>query len=90
MIPRLADHARLGKDRVTGEAVLLAPETAITLNPTGTAILGLCDGRRSLGDIVKNLSEVFEAPEEELAGDVREFLERLADRGYLRWETREE
>ncbi len=81
--PRLANHARLGKDRVTGAAVLLAPETALTLNPTATEVLKLCDGQRSVQEIVKSLADRFDAPEDVLSEDVQQLLDRLVDRGYL-------
>ena len=81
--PRLASHARLSRDRVTGDTVLLAPETALTLNPTAVSILGLCDGERTLDEIVDHLAARFDAPAGELRGDVVQLLERLKAKGYI-------
>ena len=48
--------------------VLLYPEGAIMLNESGAAILELCDGRRSIGEIASVLGERYQADGELLAG----------------------
>ena len=50
--PRLVTGARLRYDEVREEHVLLVPEGAVHLNPTAAEVLELCDGVRSLDDIV--------------------------------------
>ena len=50
--PRLARHVRLTFDRTRDRHVLLTPEQVTVLNGTGAAILGLCDGRRTVAQIV--------------------------------------
>lgn len=75
--PRLARHVRLAVDRRRGKPVLLLPETVIVLNGTGAAILELCDGRRSVAEIVAELGARYAAVP---ADDVRRYLSRLADR----------
>ncbi|MEB3366486.1 pyrroloquinoline quinone biosynthesis peptide chaperone PqqD [Saccharopolyspora mangrovi] len=73
--PRLAAALRLTFDEVRGQHVLLGPESVRVLNPTGAAILQLCDGRRDLGGIVAQLQERFAGAE---PGEVRAFLGHLA------------
>ena len=50
--PRLVTGARLRYDEVREEHLLLVPEGAVRLNPTAAEVLELCDGERSLEDIV--------------------------------------
>jgi pyrroloquinoline quinone biosynthesis protein D len=57
--------------------VLLAPEGVLVLNQTGAIILGLCDGERTVGEIVDELRGRYRR----VAGDeVGNFLARLASR----------
>jgi pyrroloquinoline quinone biosynthesis protein D len=75
--PRLAPHVRLTFDPVRERHVLLAPETVSVLNATGATILGLCDGQRTVAEIVAELDREFE----HVAGEeVRLFLGQLAAR----------
>jgi pyrroloquinoline quinone biosynthesis protein D len=82
--PRLASKARLVKDRVSGQPLLLYPEGVLWLNATAAAIVGLCDGHRTLTEIVAELAERYTLSAEVLAAEVGEFLERLRRRGLLR------
>ena len=75
--PRLARHVRLAVDRRRNSPVLLLPETVIVLNASGAAILELCDGRRSVAEIVAELGARYETVP---ADDVRGYLSRLVDR----------
>lgn len=72
--PRLARHVRMSFDRSRGRHVLLRPETITVLNPTGADILSLCDGERTLGEIVKELQERYDRVVDD---DVGGFLARL-------------
>jgi pyrroloquinoline quinone biosynthesis protein D len=81
--PRLAAKARIQTDRVSGETVLLYPEGALLLNPTGAAIVGLCDGRRTFAELVDELAARYDTLSVELSGDVGEYLMRLRDHGLL-------
>jgi pyrroloquinoline quinone biosynthesis protein D len=60
--------------------VLLAPEKVVVLNPTGAAILALCDGQRTVAEIVITLAARFD---QAVDADVHAFLRRLAARGVL-------
>ena len=72
--PRLSPQVRLTYDRARGRPVLLAPETVTVLNGTGASILGLCDGRRTVADIVAELHGRYDRVAEK---EVRHFLDRL-------------
>ena len=58
--PRLVTGARLQYDDVREEHVLLVPEGAVRLNPTAAAVLELCDGERSVDEIVGTLAARYE------------------------------
>jgi pyrroloquinoline quinone biosynthesis protein D len=81
--PKLAPKARLRVDPITGKTLLLYPERGLALNATGAEILGLCDGERRVAEIVDVLAQRHGA-NDALAGEVRAFLEELADRNLLR------
>ena len=53
--PRLALHVRLAYDQTRQRHVLLTPETVTLLNGTGAAILELCDGQRTVAEILAEL-----------------------------------
>jgi pyrroloquinoline quinone biosynthesis protein D len=75
--PRLARHVRLGFDRTRQRPILLLPETVVVLNDSGARILELCDGRRTVAEIVTELGARYQGvPDDE----VRTFLTRLAAR----------
>ena len=79
--PRLATGARLSYDDVREEHVLLIPEGAVRLNPTAAEVLELCDGERSLDDIVGALSERYDGAD--LRDDVVELVDAMAQKGLL-------
>ena len=82
--PRLASRARLKFDSVANQEMLLFPEAALLLNETGAAIVRLCDGARSLDQIVDGLAEKFHAVDRDtLRLDVEKFLESIRARGLL-------
>jgi pyrroloquinoline quinone biosynthesis protein D len=80
-IPRLWRLARLDFDPVRQRHVLLYPEGAVLLNDTGAAILELCNGSRTVSDIVTILTERYHA---DVSADVTEYLGRMADRELVR------
>jgi pyrroloquinoline quinone biosynthesis protein D len=53
----------------------------VKLNPTGAAILRLCDGRRTVRDIVQELESRF--GQVGLENDVLEFLRNVSLQGWL-------
>jgi pyrroloquinoline quinone biosynthesis protein D len=79
--PRLVTGARLRYDDVREEHLLLVPEGAVRLNPTAAEVLGLCDGERSVDEIVGVLSARYDGAD--VSDDVRELVDALAQRGLL-------
>ena len=77
----LAPHARFRWDEVRRQHEIVFPEGVLVLNESAAAIVRLCDGRTT--------DELIEALQEEITSgqpsdDVREFVERLAQKGLLR------
>lgn len=85
-IPSLAPQMRVQTDRLTGEQLLLGPEVAVKLTDTGVAILKKCDGVRSLALIARDLAGEYDAPEDAILADAQEFLARLTEKAYIRWQ----
>jgi pyrroloquinoline quinone biosynthesis protein D len=75
--PRLAPHVRLSFDPARKRHVLLTPEAVTVLNATGAAILVLCDGQRTVAEIVVELRGRYDRVDDD---EVRVFLDRLAAR----------
>jgi pyrroloquinoline quinone biosynthesis protein D len=79
--PRLARHVRLSFCRTRQRHILQLPETVVVLRGSGADILELCDGRRTVAEIVAELGARYQnVPDDEVRG----FLTRLAAR---RWVT---
>ncbi len=76
-VPSLWRLARLDFDAVRGRPVLLYPEGVVFLNETGAAILELCDGQRTLGEISGILGARYET---DVGSDVASYLGGLAER----------
>ena len=79
--PRLVTGARLRYDDVRSEHVLLIPEGVVRLNPTAAAVLELCDGERSLDEIVNTLSARYEGAD--LRDDVQGLVDGLTQKGLV-------
>jgi pyrroloquinoline quinone biosynthesis protein D len=82
-VPLIPRGVRLHEDAVRGRWVLLAPERTIDLDPIGHAILSEIDGERSFAQVVATLAARYDAPVEQISGDVADFITGLADRRIL-------
>lgn len=82
-VPVLWRLARLDFDPVRQQRVLLYPEGVVLLNDTGGAILDLCNGHRSIGDIAAILGERYHC---DVAADVIDYLSGLIERELVRVE----
>jgi pyrroloquinoline quinone biosynthesis protein D len=80
---RLSSKTRVQIDKITGKLTLLYPEGVLLLNPTGAAIVELCDGHHTVGEIVSNLAARYDLTPERLSVDIAEYLERLRERGLV-------
>jgi coenzyme PQQ biosynthesis protein PqqD len=79
--PVLARGTRYRWDELRRQHQVVFPEGVLVLNETGAAVVRLCDGR-STEELIAALEGEF--PGSHPAGDVAEFLERLARKGLLR------
>jgi pyrroloquinoline quinone biosynthesis protein D len=61
-------------DPARKQQVLLAPEGVLVLNQTGATILSLCDGERTVVEIVEELRGKYDRVD---GDEVRNFLARL-------------
>ncbi len=82
-VPFIPRGVRLHFDKVRALWVLLAPERTINLDPIGLAIMNEIDGTSTLDQIAENLSAQYNAPVDEIAADIREFVAGLMDRRIL-------
>lgn len=83
-VPRLAPHVTLKHDTVRDRWVVLGPERMLVPDEIAVEILQRCDGERSVAAVVGLLAKEFNASEDDIAGDVRELLQALADKGFVR------
>ena len=79
-IPKFPRGVRLKHDEARQEWVLLAPERLIKCDPIAAAVLQLCDGKRSLSEIVKLLASQFNADAGIIERDVTALLQVLSDK----------
>jgi pyrroloquinoline quinone biosynthesis protein D len=79
--PRLAAKVRLKWDEVRQKPLLLFPEGVLVLNPTAHEVVALCDGQRTIAEIVKTLSEKFHS--DTIDADVKELLARLIGKSFI-------
>lgn len=80
--PRLVPGIVLRRDRARDTDVLLMPERVVVLHGRAAAVLKLCDGTRTVPDIVGVLSSRF--PQAPVGDDVRVFLDRTRKEGWIR------
>ena len=72
-IPRLHPHLRFQWEPAQEAYVLLYPEGMVKLNGSAGEILAVCDGERSVAEIIRALTEKFpEVPDIET--DIIDFL----------------
>jgi pyrroloquinoline quinone biosynthesis protein D len=79
--PRLAAKVRLKWDEVRQKPMLLFPEGVLVLNPTAHEVVALCDGRRTIAEIVKTLGEKFHS--DTIDQDVKELLAKLMGKSFI-------
>ena len=82
--PKLAARARLKFDTVAKQEMLLFPEAALLMNETGAEIVRMCDGARSVDQIIEALAENFRGIDRDaIRVEVEHFLESIRARGLL-------
>ncbi|PTM39591.1 pyrroloquinoline quinone biosynthesis peptide chaperone PqqD [Bosea sp. 124] len=78
--PKLARGVRVQADRVRGGFNLLAPEHVLRVNTSSAAILNLCDGQRSLREIVDRLAEEYQVDRGRIERETNALLQDLIAR----------
>jgi len=79
-----APHVRLRFDERRKAWIVLAPERLLLPDEQAVAILRLIDGKRDVDAIIDELAGQFDAPREDIAGDVLPILQDLVDKKVLR------
>ncbi len=78
---RLAPGRQTKVEWREGRPVLVQPGGTVQLNDSAAAILELCDGTRTSDEVI---GEFLSQPgRQELADDVREFIEAALQRGWI-------
>ena len=81
--PVLPRHAKLKYDETRQVWVILAPERVLAPDEIAVEVLQLCDGERSVADMVDQLAAKYAAERNAIATDVIAMLQDLADKGFL-------
>jgi len=81
-VPKAATDVEI--EVVDSEVLLYHPQQtrAVYLNPTAAVVWGLCDGRRSVGDIIRVIGESY-PDADSLTDDVLAALNQLQESGVL-------
>ena len=77
VVPMLGRGVRLRENKNDGSWVLLAPEKMFELDQISAEILTRVDGELTVAAIVDDLAAAFNAPREEILGDVQAFLQDI-------------
>jgi pyrroloquinoline quinone biosynthesis protein D len=81
--PIMPRHAKLKFDEVRQRWVILAPERVLAPDEISVEILQLCDGVRSVAQMIDQLASKYTAEREAIGADVIAMLQDLADKGFL-------
>ena len=81
--PKLPRGVRLREDEARGGHVLLAPERVVRADPVAVAVLQLCDGTRTLNQLVDELCAAYKGDRARIEADVRALLADLAAKRML-------
>ena len=80
-LPVVNNHFQLQWEEKQNCFVLLYPEGMVQLSQSAGEIMNLCDGKRTVNDIVKTLEEKFKTTD--LINDVEEFLLDAQERKWI-------
>jgi len=81
--PLLPRHAKLKFDETRQRWVILAPERVLAPDDIAVEVLQLCDGARSVEQMIDLLAEKYAADRGAIGTDVIAMLQDLADKGFL-------
>lgn len=70
-------------ERIDNEITVYHPTlaTSLYLNESGALIWELCDGERSIAEVIEVLVDLYPDNREQIADDVRSLLRRLLEKG---------
>jgi len=74
-------------EELDGELLLFHPssETILHTNETGAMVWRLCDGKRSVMEIVETLTAVYPEAAADITQDVPDLLNQFAHQGAITW-----
>jgi len=81
--PKLAKKARLKWDAREKKFMLLYPERGLLLNDSAAEIVKLCDGTRSVSQIIDAICAEKQADRDLVTKDVNDLLQKLRERRLL-------
>ena len=81
--PILPRHAKLKFDETRQVWVILAPERVLAPDEIAVEVLQLCDGARSVAEMIDELAAKYTADRADISTDVVAMLQDLADKGFL-------
>ena len=81
--PRLPSFVRLHHDEARGRWVILVPERVLVPDETAVEIVRMCDGVKTVRDIVDELATRYNADRALITVDVLAMLQDLADKSFL-------
>src|SRR5205807_4584357 len=81
--PKLPRHAKLKFDQTRQVWVILAPERVLAPDDIAVEVLQLCDGVRSVEQMIDHLAAKYTAQREAISTDVIAMLQDLANKGFL-------
>ena len=81
--PVLPRHAKLKFDETRQRWVILAPERVLAPDEIAVEVLQLCDGARSVAQMIDQLAVKYAAGRAAIGADVIAMLQDLADKGFL-------
>ncbi len=72
---------------IDGEAVILHPSSTKVLytNPSGALVWDLCNGQRTVDEIIAGITATFPDAAQQIPGDVLEVLEGFIAAGVMHW-----
>lgn len=76
-------HVKMRHDAGRGRWIILAPERLFDPDEIAVEVLKLCDGKRSVKDIVTVMAKEYNAPEDEIRTDIVAMLQDLSDKGVV-------
>jgi pyrroloquinoline quinone biosynthesis protein D len=82
--PVMPPHIKMRHDAGRGRWLILAPERVFDPDEIAVAILKLCDGQRSVGDIAGLMATEYNAPRQEIEVDIIAMFQDLADKGVVK------